>query len=147
MTRTICEIAGWFYQSNIRKILLLNGHMWNWGPMYSARENIHYDYPDLQVRVLDWWATSPGILALSTKDCPTFPSYVHANRGETSCMLAARPDLANMKEAVNQDDYSTFFEYRKDHYSKSGVVGRKQHKLQLSLERKYLQWSWTTYRI
>src|SRR5581483_5316304 len=22
--------------------LLLNGHMWNWGPIYSARANIHY---------------------------------------------------------------------------------------------------------
>lgn len=125
MTRMICEIAGGLYQSNIRKILLLNGHMWNWGPLYSDRENIHYDYPHLQVRVLDWWATTPDILALSTKDCRTFPSYVHANIGETSYMLAARPDLVNMKEAVNQDDYSTFFEYRMDRYSKSGVVGRE----------------------
>jgi creatinine amidohydrolase/Fe(II)-dependent formamide hydrolase-like protein len=40
-------------------------------------------------------------------------------------MLAARPGLVNMKEAVNQDDYSTFFEYRMDRYSKSGVVGRE----------------------
>jgi creatinine amidohydrolase len=79
MTRMICEIAEWLYQSNIRKILLLNGHMWNWGPLYSARENIHDDYPHLQVRVLDWWTTTPGILALSTKDYTTFPSYVHAN--------------------------------------------------------------------
>jgi len=30
-----------------------------------------------------------------------------------------------MKEAVNQDDYSTFFEYRTDQYSKSGVVGKE----------------------
>lgn len=93
MTRMICEIAEWLYQSNIRKILLLNGHIWNWGPLHSARENIHYAYPDLQVRVLDWWATTPCILASSTKDCPNFPSYVHANIRGTSCMLAARPDL------------------------------------------------------
>jgi creatinine amidohydrolase/Fe(II)-dependent formamide hydrolase-like protein len=99
--------------------------MWNWGPLYSDRENIQYDYLHLQVRVLDWWATTPGILALSTKDCSTFPSYVHANIGETPCMLAARPDLVNKKEAVNQDHYSTFFEYRMDRYSKSGVVGRE----------------------
>lgn len=125
MTRMICEIAEWLYQSNIRKILLLNGHMWNWGSLYSARENIHYDYLDLQVRILDWWATTPSIMASSTKDCPTFPTYDHANIGETAYMLAARPDLVSMKEAVNQDDYSTFFEYRMDQYSKSGVVGRE----------------------
>ena len=40
----------------------LNGHMWNWGPIYSARENIHYDFPDLQVSVLDWWATNNDIM-------------------------------------------------------------------------------------
>src|ERR671923_315181 len=76
MIRMICEIAEWLYNSNIRKILLLNGHMWNWGPLYSARENMRYDYPDLQVKVLDWWATTPDIMAQSTKDCPALPSYV-----------------------------------------------------------------------
>ena len=29
-----------------------------------------------------------------------------------------------MREAVDEDDYETFFEYRMDQYSKSGVVGR-----------------------
>ena len=53
MIRMLSELAEWLYKSNIRKILFLNGHMWNWGPLYSARENIRYDYPDLQVRVLD----------------------------------------------------------------------------------------------
>ena len=66
----ISDIAEWLYRSNIRNILLLNGHMWNWGPIYSARENIRYDFPDLQVRVLDWWATSPHIMDQSIKDCP-----------------------------------------------------------------------------
>jgi creatinine amidohydrolase len=47
LIRMISDIAEWLYRSNIRKILLLNGHMWNWGPLYSARENIYYDFPDL----------------------------------------------------------------------------------------------------
>ncbi|MDQ3840114.1 MAG: creatininase family protein, partial [Thermoproteota archaeon] len=88
----------------------------------------HYDYPEMQIRVLDWWATTPQIMAQSTKDCPVLPSYVHANIGETSCMLAVRPDLVNMKEAVDEEDYSTFFEYRMDQYTKSGIVGRETTK-------------------
>ena len=124
MIRMISDIAEWIYRSNIRKILLLNGHMWNWGPLYSARENIHYDFPDLQVRVLDWWATAPQIMAQSIKDCPVLPSYVHANIGETSCVLAARPDLVKMTKAVDEKDYKTFFEYRMDQYTRSGIVGR-----------------------
>jgi creatinine amidohydrolase len=64
----------------------------------------------------------------SAKDCPVVPYYVHANIGETSCMLAARPDLVNMEEAINEEDYSTFFEYRTEQYSKSGIVGRETMK-------------------
>ena len=78
--------------------------------------------------MLDWWATTPSVMASSMKDCPVLPSYVHANIGETSCMLATRPDLVKMEEAINEEDYSTFFEYRMDQYSKSGVVGRETTK-------------------
>ena len=124
MMKVICEIAEWLYKSEIRKILILNGHMWNWGPIYSARENLRYDYPDLQVRVLNWWETTSKTMDKLVEDCPVFPSYIHANISETACVLAARPDLVNMEEAVNEDDYETFFEYRMDEYSKSGVVGR-----------------------
>jgi creatinine amidohydrolase len=67
-------------------------------------------------------------MAYSMKDCPVLPSYVHANIGETSCMLAVRPDLVKMKEAVDEEDYKTFFEYRMDQYSKSGIVGRETTK-------------------
>ena len=47
---------------------------------------------------------------------------------ETSCMLAIRPDLVKMEEAVDQDNYKIFFEYRMDQYSTSGVVGRETTK-------------------
>ncbi|HJR49187.1 MAG TPA: creatininase family protein [Nitrososphaeraceae archaeon] len=124
MMKVICEISEWLYRSRIRKILILNGHMWNWGPIYSARENLRYDFPELQVRVLNWWETTPTTMSKLVEDCPVFPSYIHANLSETSCVLAARPELVNMREAVDEDDYETFFEYRMDQYSKSGVVGR-----------------------
>jgi creatinine amidohydrolase len=124
MMKVICEISEWLYKSGIRKILILNGHMWNWGPIYSARENLRYDFPELQVRVLNWWETTPTTMSKLVEDCPVFPSYIHANLSETSCVLAARPELVNMQEAVDEEDYETFFEYRMDQYSKSGVVGR-----------------------
>jgi creatinine amidohydrolase len=124
MMRMICEIAEWLYRSRIRKVLILNGHMWNWGPIYSARENLRYDFPDLQVRVLNWWETTPNTMAKLVEDCPVSPSYIHANIAETACVLAVRPDLVNMKEAIDEEDYDTFFEYRMDQYSKTGVVGR-----------------------
>ena len=124
MMRMICEISEWLYRSRIRKVLILNGHMWNWGPIYSARENLRYDFPDLQVRVLNWWETTPNTMAKLVEDCPVSPSYIHANIAETACVLAVRPDLVNMKQAIDEEDYDTFFEYRMDQYSKTGVVGR-----------------------
>lgn len=136
MTRMICEIAEWLHRSRIRKLLILNGHMWNLGPIYSARENLRYDLPDLQVRVLNWWETTPKTMAKLVEDCPVHPSYLHANMAETACVLAARPDLVNMKEAVDEDDYQTFFEYRMDDYSKTGVVGRGATKATATLGEK-----------
>lgn len=139
MTRMICEIAEWLYRSRIRKVLILNGHMWNWGPIYSARENLRYDFPDLQVRVLNWWETTPNTMAKLVEDCPVSPSYIHANIAETACVLAVRPDLVNMGEAIDEEDYDTFFEYRMDHYSKSGVVGRGATKATAKLGQELFQ--------
>lgn len=136
MMKIICEISEWLYKSRIRKILILNGHMWNWGPIYSARENLRYDLPELQVRVLNWWETTPTTMSKLVEDCPVFPSYIHANLSETSCVLAARPELVNMQEAVDEEDYETFFEYRMDQYSKSGVVGRGATKSTAELGKK-----------
>jgi creatinine amidohydrolase len=139
MTRMICEIAEWLYRSRIRKVLILNGHMWNWGPIYSARENLRYDFPELQVRVLNWWETTPNTMAKLVEDCPVFPSYIHANIAETACVLAVRPDLVNMGEAIDEEDYDTFFEYRMDHYSKTGVVGRGATKATAKLGQELFQ--------
>jgi creatinine amidohydrolase len=123
MITMIRDIVEWVYRSGIRKILLLNGHNWNLGPIYSARENIRYDFPDLQVRVLDWFASNPQIAAqIGNADAN------HSNIGETSCMLAVRPDLVNMANAVDEEDYKTFFEYRIDELSKSGILGREATK-------------------
>jgi creatinine amidohydrolase len=138
MIMTICEIAEWLYRNKIRKILILNGHLWNWGPIYSARENLRYDFPDLQVRILNWWETTQQTMSKLVEDCPVFPSYIHANIAKTACVLATRPDLIDMKQAVDEDDYETFFEYRMDQYSKSGVVGRGATKATSELGEKLL---------
>jgi creatinine amidohydrolase/Fe(II)-dependent formamide hydrolase-like protein len=63
-------------------------------------------------------------MAQSMKDCLILPSYFHANIGETSCVLAVRHDLVNMTKAVDEKDYKTFFEYRMDQYTRSGIAGR-----------------------
>ena len=78
----------------------------------------------MQVRVLDWWHTTEKTMKKLVEDCPENPNYLHANIAETSCMLAIRPDLVSMDKAVDEADYSTFFEHRMDQYTKTGIVGR-----------------------
>lgn len=75
------------------------------------------------MRVLDWFASNPQIAAqIGNADAN------HSNIGETSCMLAVRPDLVNIANAVDEEDYKTFFEYRTDELSKSGILGREATK-------------------
>jgi creatinine amidohydrolase len=89
--------------------------------------------------VLNWWETTPKTMASLVEDCPVFPSYIHANIAETACVLAARADLVNMKAAVDEKDYETFFEYRMDQYTRSGVVGRGATKATSELGEKLFQ--------
>jgi len=140
MMRMICDIVEWLYRGGIGKILLLNGHMWNWGPIYSARENIHYDFPDIQVRVLDWWAAKPDIMTQSVKDCPVLLSYVHANIGKTSCMLAVRPDLVNMADAVDEKDYEHSSSIEWINIQSRALLAEKQLKPNRNSEKRFLQW-------
>jgi hypothetical protein len=44
-----------------------------------------------------------------------------------------------MGEAIDEEDYDTFFEYRMDHYSKSGVVGRGATKATAKLGQELFQ--------
>ncbi|MEM3737621.1 MAG: creatininase family protein [Candidatus Bathyarchaeia archaeon] len=126
MMRMIVEISGWLYKAGIRKIMILNGHMWNWGPIYCARDILREKFSDLQVRVQDWWSVTDSVLKKLVRDCPEtrgWGGYIHANEAETACVLAVRPDLVEMDKAVNEGDHLTFFEYRSDRYTKSGVIG------------------------
>lgn len=127
MTRVIVEIGEWLYKAGIRKIMILNGHMWNWGPMYCARDILREKFPDLQIRAQDWWSVTESVSKKLVRDCPAthgWGGYIHANEAETACVLAVRSDLVEMGKAVDEDDRATVFEYRSDRYTKSGVVGR-----------------------
>jgi creatinine amidohydrolase/Fe(II)-dependent formamide hydrolase-like protein len=99
---------------------------WGTGGLCTQQEKIYTNIIRFASKNIGLVGNHTNIIVGSyTKDCPVIPSYVHANIGETSCMLAAGHNFPNMKEAVNQDNYSTFFEYRMDQYSKFGVVERE----------------------
>ena len=54
-----------------------------------------------------------------------FQSYTHAYIAKTTFVSASRLDIANMKQAVDENYCETFFGARTDQYSKSWVLCRR----------------------
>lgn len=125
LMKVVAEVCGWFYQWGFKKVLILNGHFWNASSLGCALENLRYDYPDIQVKTINWWEHGPEEYILG--DSPNmFADSLgpHANVGETSCVLALRPELVEMKRAVDEPEKKVFFYYRTEQVSRSGVGGR-----------------------
>ncbi len=136
------DICRSLYEKNrIKKILVINGHMWNQAANLAIRDNMRCDYEDLQIRVLNWWDFDPEVYALVASDCPLGRS-LHANIGETSCMLAISPELCDMKKAkllkVDNPEYPHFWDYREEEMTKSGVMGSAATKATAELGEKIL---------
>ncbi|MBI2868069.1 MAG: creatininase family protein [Chloroflexi bacterium] len=119
------DLSDSLYRSGIRDFVFLNGHAWNSGPLISIRELLQTRYADVRIRLINWWELVVSPELKSTADAPEGGRLVHANFGETSTMLALRPDLVRMSRAVNQDDHNYFWDYRADQVTATGVVGRK----------------------
>lgn len=126
-----------------RRIVLLNGHGGNSSCIEVAVTELHQEFPELQILAFDWWIFIPKELGATM----VMEEGFHANKTETSCMLALTPHLVNMDEAVTelpeypqgmtQDKLGLFMATVKSisDISKSGVVGdAKQANKQLGEE-------------
>ncbi len=118
------DVAESLYQSGLRDFIFLNGHAWNSGPLISVRELLRARYSNARVRLLNWWEFVQSPELRSNADAPEGSRFLHANFGETSTMLALRPELVRMSHAVNTRDRDYFWDYRMDQVSATGVVGR-----------------------
>jgi creatinine amidohydrolase len=118
----VCDVAESLHNAGIRQILLLNGHMWNEATLMAAREEIRARFDDLQIRAVSYWAFAD---TSEYDDCPNAPDMLHAEFKETSWVLALRPELVDMSQAVDEEDFPQFWDYRMDQVSRSGVMGNK----------------------
>lgn len=91
------RIAGW----GVRRLVLLSAHGGNGAALELAATRLAEDVPELSVVVLGSSTSVPeGILALAALDgVPADAVGLHAGEGETSEMLAVRPDLVWMDRA------------------------------------------------
>jgi creatinine amidohydrolase len=116
------DLVDWLYRSGIRQFVLLNGHAWNGAPLQVCADKIRTRYDDVRVRALDYVDEYPPTEIDGRYEHGRL--LAHANYFETSCMLYVSPDLVRMDRAVAKEDWPSFWDYRADQVTASGVWGR-----------------------
>jgi creatinine amidohydrolase len=122
MIAVVEDMVAGLYASGIRQFVLLNGHAWNAATLEVSADKIRTRYDDARVRPLAYATMYPGP---EIDGRVTYGrSLMHANYFETSVMLAIEPDLVRFDRAVSQLDTDSFWDYRTDQVSPTGVWGR-----------------------
>ncbi|WFE29968.1 creatininase family protein [Solwaraspora sp. WMMD791] len=116
------DVIDSLHASGVRQFILLNGHIWNAGSLDVSAEKLRVRHRDARVRALAYVTMYPG---------PEVDGHVyygrglmHANYFETSVMLHLHPDLVQMEKATSHRDVDSFWDYRMDQVSDTGVWGR-----------------------
>lgn len=116
------DVIDSLYERGMRQFILLNGHIWNNGALDVSAEKLRVRHRDARVRALGYVTMYPG---------PEVDGHVkfgralmHANYFETSVMLHLYPELVRMDRATSHQDVDSFWDYRMDQVSETGVWGR-----------------------
>ncbi|WP_055413862.1 MULTISPECIES: creatininase family protein [Streptomyces] len=122
MIAVVEDVIDSLYASGIRQFIQLNGHIWNNGALDVSAEKLRVRHRDARVRALGYVTMYPG---------PEVDGHVtygralmHANYFETSVMLHLAPELVRMELATSHVDLDSFWDYRMDQVSETGVWGR-----------------------
>ena len=106
------------------RLLFVNANFGNTAALQVATDHLRLHRPEVRVGVSDWWTLDPAIVAEMTVD----GSDVHANRAETSVMLAVAPELVRLDRLADADDPDRtdglVFRYTAPVLSTNGVTGR-----------------------
>ncbi|MBV9665689.1 MAG: creatininase family protein [Actinobacteria bacterium] len=116
--------AEWAAISGVTRLLFVNAHFGNAASLAIATDHLRLFRPDLRVGVLHWWQLDPTVAAESVLD----GEDLHANRTETSVMLALAPHLVHLDRLAEADDpdrtAGLVFRYTAPALSTNGVTGR-----------------------
>jgi creatinine amidohydrolase len=116
------DIIDSLYARGIRQFVLLNGHIWNSGSLDVSAEKLRVRHPDARVRSVAYVTMYPGPEVNGRVRFGR--GLMHANFFETSVMLHLYPDLVRMDRATSHLDVDSFWDYRMDQVSETGVWGR-----------------------
>jgi creatinine amidohydrolase len=116
--------AEWASESGLRRLLFVNAHFGNAPSLAIATDHLRLFRPDLRAAAVNWWTLDPIVATESVLD----GDDLHANRSETSVMLALAPDLVHRERLIEADDADRtaelVFRYTAPALSTNGVTGR-----------------------
>ncbi len=124
LAEVVGDVVRWAACSGLRRILAVNAHFGNQASLSVAGDHLRHERPDLRFGVVNWWTLTPEISAETLAD----GDDVHANRAETSMMLALAPEHVRTDQLATADDEDRtdglVFRYTAPALSKNGVTGR-----------------------
>ena len=118
------QMVEWAAISGLRRVLVVNGHLGNQSALGVGTDHLRLFRTDLRVGVTSWWSAAEAVAA----EVFTDGEDVHANRAETSLMLAVAPHLVSLEMLAESDDpdrtRDLVFRYTARELSTNGVTGR-----------------------
>ena len=123
LIQTVREIGAWFVRGGGRRLLLLNAHFGNDAPLRCAIDHLRTEYDGrLLVGLWNTWTLSARAKEAYLLD----GADIHANRAETSLMLALDPDAVVGAGAADDPDRTDglVFTHPVNRTSRNGVTGR-----------------------
>jgi creatinine amidohydrolase len=122
MIALVTDLFESLYASGVRQFVTVSGHIWNSGSLDVAIEKMRVRHDDVRVRAIGYVTMYPG--AEVDGHVTYGRGLMHANFFETSVMLYLHPELVRMERAVSHRDLDSFWDYRMDQVSETGVWGR-----------------------
>jgi len=123
LSDTVRAVADWAAYSGLRRCIFVNGHFGNASALGIATDHIRLERPDLRAGTFGWWDTNDEVAREVFSD----GDDVHANRAETSLMLAVAPELVHLDRLDGADDPDRtgglIFRYTATNLSINGVTG------------------------
>ena len=86
------------WKHSLRRVIIVNGHDGNIAPIETAAREFKVSHPQIKIAVLEaWWITAGKLLPKGTFE--VWDGLGHAGEGETSMILALKPELVDMEHA------------------------------------------------
>jgi len=124
----ISDLLSSLIQNKIRRVLIINGHDGNIGPIEVAARSIKNKHPEMTIACLESWWILVGQLKKDLFE--VWSGLGHGGEAETSAILAVRPDLVNMESAPKEvipklpENIRIFWKF--DELTSTGVTGAPQ---------------------